>query len=184
MKLFDLASITTGLNQKRHPQGAVFFLQARDFVESDRLDPDLKPSILDYPKLQSHYLQKGDVLVLAKGHHGFNAFMYNEDQAPAVASSIFLVLKEMDSRVWPKYLVWYINLESTQQQLMNSGRGSALPSINKKILGELEVSVPEMQMQRDVVAISELKERESEIMEQLDLLKRRVLEINLKERIQ
>ena len=184
MKLSQLTNITSGTNQKRHPQGTVYYLQARDFVEDDLLDEYLKPSILDYPKLESHYLSRGNVLVLAKGHHGFNAFVYNEDKKPAVASSIFLVLKGINKKVLPEYLMWYINLESTQQQLINSGRGSALPAINKKILAELEVPVPELQIQEDVVALSKLKSKESKLIKHLDLLKSRALEINLKERIQ
>jgi restriction endonuclease S subunit len=184
MKLSQLANIASGTNQKRHPQGTIYYLQARDFVEDDLLDEYLKPSILGYPKLESHYLSKGNVLVLAKGHHGFNAFVYNKEKAPAVASSIFLVLKEIDYKVLPEYLMWYINLESTQQRLINSGRGSALPAINKKILAELEVPVPEFQIQKDVVALSKLKVKESELIKQLDLLKSKALEISLKERIQ
>ncbi|WP_340066496.1 restriction endonuclease subunit S [Ascidiimonas aurantiaca] len=184
MKLSQLTNIASGLNQKRHPQGTVYYLQARDFVENDKLDKHLKPSIVEYPKLESHYLLKGDVLVLAKGHHGFNAFVYNKEKAPAVASSIFLVLKEIDDKVLPEYLMWYINLESTQQQLINSGRGSALPSINKKILADLEVPVPELQIQKDVVALSELKAEESKLVKQLDFLKSKALQINLKECIQ
>ncbi len=184
MKLSQLTNIASGINQKRHPQGNVYYLQARDFVANDLLDKHLKPSVVDYTKLESHYLSKGNVLVLAKGHHGFNAFVYNKEKAPAVASSIFLVLKEIDNKVLPEYLMWYINLESTQQRLINSGRGSALPAINKKILAELEVPVPELQIQKDVLALSKLKDKESKLVKQLDLLKSRALEINLKERIQ
>lgn len=183
MKLSLLANIASGLNQKRHPQGTVYYLQARDFIKSDLLDINLKPSIVNNSKLETHYLQKGDVLVLSKGHHDFNAFLYNEDKFPAVASSIFLVLKDIDIKVLPEYLVWYINLELTQQQLVSSSRGSALPSINKKILSELEVPVPELQIQQNIVALSKLKEEETKLIERINKLKSRALEINLIERI-
>jgi restriction endonuclease S subunit len=184
MKLSHLATLASGINQKRHPQGNVYYLQARDFIENDLLDSNLKPSIVGYPKLESHYLQKGDVLILSKGHHGFNAFVYNEHKAPAVASSIFLVLKKINPKIIPEFLVWYVNLESTQQQLIGSSRGSALPSINKKILSELVIPVPELQMQKDIIALSKLKQEESKLIEQIDILKSKALEINLKERIQ
>ncbi|KAA2215742.1 restriction endonuclease subunit S [Maribacter flavus] len=184
MKLSKLARIVSGLNQKRHPQGTVYYLQARDFMQDDMLDKNLKPTILDYPKLESHYLSKGDVLVLAKGHHGFNAFLYHEEKSPAVASSIFLVLRHVAKKVLPEYLVWFINLESTQLQLINSGRGSALPAINKGILADLEVPVPDLQVQSDIVTLSRLKAEETRLANKLDLLKLRELEIKLKERIQ
>lgn len=183
MKISQLANITSGLNQKRHPQGTVFYLQARDFVEGDLLDAYLKPSIVETQKLESHYLLKGDVLVLSKGHHGFNAFVYNGDKSPAVASSIFLVLKNIDPKVSSAYLSWFINLEATQQQLINSSRGTALPAINKKILSNLDVPVPELEVQHNIIELSQLKATESNLIKQLDLLKARFLEMNLKEKI-
>lgn len=183
MILSELTNITSGINQKKDPQGSIFYILASDFDEQGLLVDELKPSVKDVPKLPRHYLEKGDVLVLSKGHHGFLSYVYHGEKSPAVASSIFMVLRNTVKQVLPEYLSWYINLESTQHYLISNSRGSALPAINKTILGELEIPTPCLQTQQKIVAISKLKNRESKLLEQLDALKNKALEIKLKELI-
>lgn len=184
MKLSKLASISSGINERRNPQGTVFYLGGSDFEQIHKLNPLLKPSIVMSSKLQKHFLNKGDVLVLAKGHNGFSAHCYKEDKQPAVASSIFMVLRETNPIVLPEYLAWYINLKSTQEFLINCSRGSALPAINKKILGDLEIELTDLENQKRIVALGELKNQEQEITLKLLSLKTIKLEYLLKRKIQ
>lgn len=183
MKLIDIATIASGVNQKKHPHGDVFYLQARDFLEDHFLDPELKPCIVNSQTIMKHLLYKGDVLVSSKGHNGFNAFAYNADKKPAVASSIFLVLRDIKSTVLPNYIAWYLNLESTQNHLIKTSRGTALPAINKAILAELDIPIVSLIDQEKIVALSQLKNKESGIVKSLDLLKSKQLEIQLKKYI-
>jgi len=184
MYLDNITDISSGVNQKKHPQGTVFYLQARDFVNHNTLISTLKPSVLENDKLKSHYLRKNDILVLSKGHHGFNAYVYSEDKKPAVASSIFLILRNINENISSQYLSWYLNLESTQHYLISVSRGSALPAINKKILAQLEIPIPEKSIQEKVVALSGLRKKEAMLIQKLNDLKSKELEIQLKELIQ
>lgn len=184
MYLDNIADISSGVNQKKHPQGTVFYLQARDFADCNTLTSTLKPSVLENDKLKNHYLKNNDVLILSKGHHGFNAYVYNEQKKPAVASSIFLILRNLNASISSQYLCWFLNLESTQQYLISVSRGSALPAINKKILAQLEIPVPEMDIQNKVVMLSSLRKKEAILAQRLNNLKSKKLEIQLKEIIQ
>lgn len=130
--------------------------------------------------MDRHFLEKGDVLVLSKGHHGFTAHTYQGEKQPAVASSIFMVLKNIESTVMPKYLVWFINLSTTQNELIKYGRGSVLPAINKTILGDLTIDVPDLKTQHIIVTLDQLKKQETRIIKQLDQLKTTKLELQLK----
>ena len=181
MKLKELFLISSGVNARRNSQGNTYYLQARDFLDERTIDPLLEPEILYSPKLDKHFLYSGDVLVLSKGHHGFRAYGFNEEKTPAVASSIFMVLRNTSKEILQEYLIWHINLESTQNYLINSSRGSALPAINKTILGELDVPVPSIEIQMAIVGLNKLKNKESKITIELDKLKKRVLEYQLKE---
>ena len=184
MKITQICSIASGVNSRRHPQGTVYFLGASDFVDPYTVDPYMTPGLLASSKLKKHYLQAGDVVVLAKGHHGFTAHYINCSLQPAVASSVFLVLREIQATVLPEYLVWYINLESTQNELKTFARGSALPAINRKILGDLQIQVPALEVQRNIVSLSRLKKEESQLIQKLDYLKTTQLELLLKTKIQ
>lgn len=184
MKLSQIASITSGINERRNPQGTIYYLSASDFVAPHTLDPLLHPSIMPSPKLEKHFLNKGDVLILSKGHHGFVAHSYQAIKQPAVASSIFMVLRNVSPTVLPEYIAWYINLKSTQDELINFSRGSVLPAINKTILGELKIQVPDLETQKKIVKLDHLKKTETNIINQLDQLKTLELETLLKNKIQ
>lgn len=183
MKLSQIAHISSGTNDRRNPQGSIYFLGAGDFIALHTLNPFIKPSVIPSSKLERHYLEKGDVLVLAKGHNGFPAHCYQGIKNPAVASSIFLVLKNIKIKVLPEYLAWYINLDATQNELENQARGTALPAINKKILGDLMIEVPEIETQHRIVALDQLKKQETKIIHELDDLKSMHLQILLKNKI-
>lgn len=184
MKLAKLATISSGINERRNPQGTVFYLGGSDFVQPHQLNPLLKPSVVMSSKLQKHFLNKGDVLVLAKGHNGFLAHSYKRIKQPAVASSIFMVLRNINPIVLPEYLAWYINLKSTQEVLISQSRGSALPAINKKILGALDVKLTDLENQKRIVALDSLKNQEQELMMKLQNLRTIKLEYLLKSKIQ
>lgn len=180
MKLSQIASISSGTNERRNPQGSIYYLGASDFIAPHKLNPLLEPSIMPSQKLEKHFLNKGDVLILSKGHHGFIAHSYQAVKEPAVASSIFLVLRDIQPNVLPEYIAWYINLNSTQKELINFSRGSALPAINKKIISELIIAIPDMKTQKIIVELDHLKKQESKLTEKLDHLKTTQLEVLLK----
>jgi hypothetical protein len=180
MKLSDIAKITSGINGRRNLEGSIYYLSARDFISPHELDTLLEPSLMPSAKLDRHFLEKGDVLILSKGHHGFTAHSYQGNKKPAVASSIFMVLKSIKPEVFPEYIAWYINLSTTQNELITLSRGSVLPAINKTILGDLLIEVPDLEIQHKIVALDQLKKQETKIINQLDQLKTTQLELQLK----
>lgn len=184
MKLGQLCTIASGVNGRRNPQGAVYFLGASDFVDPYTINALLPPGLLASSKLDKHYLKAGDVVVLAKGHHGFMAHYIDGSMQPAVASSVFLVLRDLPATLVPEYLVWFINLTSTQNELKAYARGSALPAINRSILGDLNIDIPRVSVQECIVALSKLKRQESKLLKELDKLKTTQLELLLKNEIQ
>jgi restriction endonuclease S subunit len=183
MKLKDIALISSGINERRNPQGTIYYLGASDFIGANTLNRLIEPSIMSSPKLERHFLMKNDVVVLVKGHNGFVAHTIIDDSKPMVASSIFMVLRNTISSVYPKYIAWYINLESTQKELRSYSRGTALPSINRAILGDLDIKIPILNIQKNIVEIDELKKQESRLTNQLDKLKTIKLELLLKNKI-
>ena len=91
-----------------------------------------------------------------------------------------MVLKSIKSSVIPEYLVWFINSSTTQNELISYGRGSVLPAINKTILGDLTIDVPDVETQHKIVVLDQLKKQETKIINQLDQLKTTKLELQLK----
>lgn len=183
MKLNTIVNISSGINERKNPQGTIYYLGASDFIEDHTINPLIEPSLIPSSKLEKHFLTKDDVVVLAKGHHGFIAHTITDNSKLMVASSVFMVLRNADSSVLPSYIAWYINLKSTQNELKGFSRGTALPAINRTILGALEIDVPELNIQKNIVALDDLKKQESKLTLQLDRLKNNHLEQLLKNKI-
>ncbi|REE27264.1 type I restriction modification DNA specificity protein [Winogradskyella pacifica] len=184
MKLKEITTISSGINERRNPQGTIYYLGASDFVDFHSINPLIEPSLMPSSKLEKHFLTKEDIVVLAKGHNGFIAHTLKHFVKPMVASSVFMVLRDTITSVIPSYIAWYINLESTQKELRGYSRGTALPAINRTILGELDIEIPTLEIQKNIVAIDELKKQESKLTKQLDHLKTTKLELLLKNKIQ
>jgi len=170
-ELKNICQINTGVYVKTERAGDVYYLQARDFDSYNQIELDLKPEALSYKINKKHFLKIGDVIIAAKGVNHF-AFTYNEEVKPAVASSMFIVLRQFDKyRVDPRFITWYINRPKTQSFLARSSKGSGIPSINKSTIGDLELSIPGLDKQKLILEIDKLKIKENQLLDIIKSLK-------------
>jgi restriction endonuclease S subunit len=73
-------------------------------------------------------------------------------------------------------LAWTINSPSTQLWLKNNAIGSALQSISKVTLLEMEVAVPTIEKQNAILKINSLRKLERSIQKQLTDLKEQYIQ--------
>ncbi len=162
--------MTTGIYSKTYSSGEIYYLQARDFDVFGTLKADLEPSLLVKGNTEKHYLDPGNVLIAAKGFDHFAA-VFKGEYAPAVASSIFIVLRNIDqTKVLPDFLAWYINHPQTQKYLNGNAKGTSLPSINKKILSEMEIDLTPIEKQKTIMKVSQLKIKEKRLKNEIEAL--------------
>lgn len=162
-KLGDIAEIRSGVYSKTSGRGEVHYIQARNFDEHKMLNPYLKPNLLLNTQIKKNLLNKGDVLFASKGFDNFAA-VYNADYKPAVASSIFLILCNIDNEiVLPAYLAWFINQPGMQEFLKRSAKGTSLPSISKRVLSDIYIEIPTIKKQELILKVSDLIIREKKI---------------------
>lgn len=161
-RLSDLCSIQSGIYAKPDYAGEVVYLQAKHFDERGQLATTLLPDLFLSSQTRRHLLQPGDVVFAAKGHKNFAA-VYDAHNGPCVASSTFLVLRISEharTLLLPGYLAWLFNSPAVQIWLKSKAIGSALPSISKAALAELELDLPPVQAQRIILKIAALHEQE------------------------
>jgi len=168
--IFKLASLQTGVYAPSSSNGQLYYIQARHFDQNRNFITTIKPDLPFDKKLEKHILQSGDILVAAKGYDRF-AFPYRGTPHPAVASSMFIVLRNIDmEQILPEYLAWFINHPKTQSILSGSSKGTALPSVTKDGVGNLEILVPTVEKQKSVLKVYELFQKERELRLKLDAL--------------
>lgn len=166
--LKNIAHIQTGVFRKPYQEGDVKYLQAKHFNESGKLiSPKYRiQTIKRESVLEKHFLLNNDILFAAKGDKNF-AFLYQQELGTATASSTFFVIRIYNSNVLPEYVVWYLNHSNTQHYLKVQAKGSALPSVTKKSLGDLKISVPALEKQRKILALNELIEKENALTQKI-----------------
>jgi restriction endonuclease S subunit len=178
-KITELAVLSSGVYAKADPDGEVFYIQARDITDDHQITEGIKPQLIDDGKLNKHFLQAGDLLVAAKGKDHY-AIEYSGHPHPAVASTLFVVVRVTEkAKLVSSFLRWYLNLDSTQRLIAGGAQGSALPVISKADLEQIEVPVPPLEKQVAILKIEELRQREIDIIHQIELLKRKKIEQEL-----
>jgi restriction endonuclease S subunit len=120
-----------------------------------------------------YLLEKGDVLLVAKGGNNF-AILFDLDLPKAIASSAFFVLRPNPKLINPGYLAWYINQKPVQQYFIDNRVGTYMPNINKNTILGIEIKVPEKITQERIVEMDALQKREYLLSNEL-LLKRKQL---------
>lgn len=171
MKLNAIADINSGVYSNTITNGEVYYFQARDFDGNRQIVNNLTPTLNFSENLKKHFLQIGDVLIVAKGA-SFLSAVYDGTYAPAVASTVFLVIKLRSKKeVLPAFISWYLNLPSTQAELMNEAKGTSVHSINKSVLQNLEIPVPSKTKQEKLLKIMELRNSERQLEKRIELLK-------------
>lgn len=162
VKLNDIAQIQFGLYSKPIEYGNVTYLQAKHFddwgYQSDKIDTFMQ---ID-KKNEAHLLEDGDILLVGKGMRNF-AWTYEKAYGPAIASSIFFVIKVDKSKVIPEFLTTLFNMPQTQSYFQTLGAGSSIPSIRKSELEAFTIKLPTLEVQEKVINIKQLHYKDMEL---------------------
>lgn len=178
VKLLHIASIQTGFFAKPIATGEVVYLQAKHFDENGQLVGALHLDLKAEGISEKHLLRHGDILFAAKGTKNF-ATCYESKNPPAVASTSFFVIRllaDFQDKILPEYLVWWLNHQQAQSFLKGKAMGTAIVSISKAVLEELEINIPTVEIQQQVLRITLLRNREKELKQQIEALNDRLIQ--------
>jgi len=122
------------------------------------------------PNYQSHVLHYGDVLMAGRGTRN-PAVTFLADQGNTIAAANLFVLRPRGSAL-PDYLAWFLNLPATQARLGAMRAGSSVPFVRLNELRELEVPVPDLELQKRIVEIYKLSLQEEELLARIQTQRR------------
>lgn len=136
------------------PLGDTLVIQPKDIspAQPNLVGHPQKVKSADFPERQ--ILQKGDILLLAKGNRNF-AWVYQLNEK-AVTTALFFVIRPDTTKVTPEYLAWYVNQETVQGALHAAKAGTSVTNISLTALSELEIKVPSLLTQNKLVNLYQL----------------------------
>lgn len=176
--LKDISTIQTGTFAKTVSKGEIVYLQAKHFDDEGVLNQLLHPDVNSSEISDRHLLRNGDILFAAKGTKNFATCFDNID-LPATASTSFFVIRtqgNLTNRILPQFLVWTINHPLSQKYLKSKAIGSSIVSISKVVLEDLEISIPDLQTQKAILKIAELRNTEKKLKQQIETLREKQIQ--------
>lgn len=172
-KLGDITQLQFGLYTKPSEEGNALYLQAKHFDDWGNQTEQIDTFIQIDQKNKSHLLEDGDIILAGKGMRNF-AWTYDKSLGPAIASSIFFVIKVNKLKVLPDFLTTLFNMPQTQETFQNLGAGSSIPSIRKSELEAFTIKLPPLELQQKAVAIKQLHFKDMEISKKIISEKQKV----------
>lgn len=117
------------------------------------------------------FLEAGDILLPARGEYSRAFYLApassGEEFCPVVASSQFLVLSIKMDGLFPEYLCWALNQSSAQNYLNQESRGSNISMLSVTSAGQLKIPVPSVEVQKKIIQINRIWEREQQLLRRL-----------------
>lgn len=166
----DVSDIRFGYYCQPSPSGDTAYLQLRQFNDDGKLISTDNEYLNVSNKIELHQLRDGDVLFVGKGNRLFS-WCYRNSYGPAIASSIFFVLRPNTEIIYPEYLAAILNAPQTKAAFQQLGSGTNIFSIRKSELGAYQIPILPMLQQRKIAALSNLHQQELDLAQLLILQK-------------
>ncbi len=166
----EASDIRFGLYTQPNSTGEVTYLQLRQFNDEGLVISKSIDFINITNKTEAHLLQDGDVLFVGKGNRLFS-WCYRNSEGPAVASSIFFVLRPNLKIIYPEYLAAFLNAPQAKAAFRQLGSGTSIFSIRKSELGAFQIPILPINQQKRIAALAELHQQEIDLSKQLILQK-------------
>lgn len=167
-RISHIAEIKSGYlfkeSLKSDKEGNVGVIQLKDVNDRGVLNSRELQRINSDKISSENFLVLGDVLFKAKTNHPVAAVV--KEQLPStIATAHYFIISVKKADVLPGYLAWYLNQRPAQIYFDRNAGGTRIQVINKQLLGELEIVVPDLRTQAKIAKIYELHQREQNLVD-------------------
>ena len=166
IELNNLCNLSFGPYLPPSSVGKIPYLQIRQFDENGILNNVTSEFVELNEKTKGYLLKDGDVLFVGKGSRLF-AWCYTSDFGPAIASSIFYVLRIRSQKLNPQYLATILNLQKSKNTFHQMGAGTNIFSIRKSELGAFNIPLLSIEKQTQIASLAQLHQREIQLAQQI-----------------
>jgi restriction endonuclease S subunit len=154
--LKDIAIMQSGIYMKTDSQGEVRYLQVKDVNSENKLD----------------YTQIATVINTGINKGGSNyCIQYEGTERSTIASSSFIIIRPVISNILPEFLCCFLNTSSILGMLKNAAVGTGIQVIPQSVMGEIQLDIPSIEVQRLVVEMDRLRKEGECIRSEIDILK-------------
>lgn len=171
-KIADLAEIFRGyqisaaeinqLSERKKDEDEYYIINISD-INNGKIDKKLTTIYTDNKRMDRYVLENHDLLISTKGTTNKLAVIEVEDNKKYIASGNFNVVRLDTNLINPYYLKMFFESSKGLILLDSIRNGGVLPALNMSMFKEMEVPVPSMEEQEEVVKKYLAKQDEIEI---------------------
>jgi len=171
IKIKKLATVQMGYSFRSRLEaaegGSVSVIQMKDLLDDNTVDCDGLMKI-DMEAVKEHHLaRKGDLVFRSRGHIATSAVLLDDPGKAVVAAPLLRIRVTKPDKVLPEYLNWYISQRDAQIFLTSRAKGTVQKMISKQAIEDLEVALPSLEKQKNIVELATLSAREQTLLHTL-----------------
>lgn len=180
--LYEISDIKSGILFKEKvltdTEGDVKLIQLKDVDECGNINVNSINAINSVGLNRDDMLKEGDVIFKAKSSRQIASYI-DHGIVNTFISAHFFIIKTHDSDIDPKYLAWYLNQRPAKIYFIKNGEGTRVRIINKKVLENIEVPIPEKEIQEKIIKIDQLSKTEDALIDMISGKQKSLIETKL-----
>ena len=171
MKIKKLATVQMGYSFRSRLEasegGGVAVIQMKDLLDDNTVGCDGLVRINMEAMKDHHLAQRGDLVFRSRGSLTTAAVLLDDPGKAVVAAPLLRIRVTKPDKVLPEYLNWYISQRDAQIFLTSRAKGTVQKMISKQAVEELEVALPNLKNQKQIVELAMLAAREESLLQKL-----------------
>jgi len=170
LKLLDIAIVSAGHPFRgRIPEksgSGIYAVQMKDVSPESGICWDGIVETELSGKKRPDWLMKEDVLFAARGSRNY-AVLVDQDREWVISSPHFYILRVKDEALLPEFLVWQLNQKPLQNYFDRVAEGSLTKSVRRSILEEVQITIPSIEKQKQILGLHKALLQEKKIYAEL-----------------
>jgi restriction endonuclease S subunit len=171
LKIKQLATVRMGYSFRSRLEasrgGKVAVIQMKDLLQDNTVGCKKLVKIEMETVKEHHLAQKGDLVFRSRGQITTAAILLEDPGKAVVAAPLLRIRITKSDKILPEYLNWYISQRDAQIFLASRAKGTVQKMISKQAIEDLEVYLPTLEQQKNIVELAKLSARERTILSTL-----------------
>ncbi len=171
MKIKELATVQMGYSFRSRLEaaedGGVAVILMKDLLDDNTVGCDGLVRINMEAMKDHHLAQRGDLVFRSRGSVTTAAVLLEDPGKAVVAAPLLRIRVTKPEKVLPEYLNWYISQRDAQIFLTSRAKRTVQKMISKQAIEDLEVVLPSLEKQKNIVELATLSAREQTLLHTL-----------------
>jgi len=171
LKIKQLATVQTGYSFRSRLEassgGEIAVIQMKDLLQDNTVGCRNLVKIEMETVKEHHLTQKGDLVFRSRGQITSAAILLEDPGKAVVAAPLLRIRITKPDKILPEYLNWYISQRDAQIFLASRAKGTVQKMIGKQTIEDMEIYLPALEQQKNIVELAKLSARERTILGRL-----------------